>query len=108
MLVDRCASENRPHRTGRALRSARRAAESCAESPASERDMQKETDWMATAGVAQRGGEWDEVVVVDPDQVIGLKKGNQLPREPVVDAQIARVFLPVVAREIVSIVKGRP
>jgi hypothetical protein len=72
------------------------------------RNVQEKTDRIGHAQLAQALRERQQVIVVDPDDVVGLEKRLQLLRERRVHAQIARVFLPVVARQIGTIVKRGP
>ena len=53
-------------------------------------------------------GERHQVIVVHPDDVVGLEHAYKLLREQAVDAQIAGVLLTIVARQVVAIVESRP
>jgi hypothetical protein len=52
--------------------------------------------------------ERQQMIVVHPDQIVGPQQRGELPGEHRVHAQIARVLLPVEAREIASVVEYRP
>jgi hypothetical protein len=72
------------------------------------RDMQEKPDAVRDAFGAQRFGERDQMIVVDPDDVVGLEQLDEAMREPCVDAPIAGVFVAFVLSEVVAVVEDRP
>lgn len=73
-----------------------------------EGNVQEEADRVLHAELAQAVRERQQVIVVHPDDVVGLHERAQLLRERAVHAQIAGIFLAIEAREIAAIVKYRP
>ena len=73
-----------------------------------EGDVQEESHRLPGAHAAQLLAERDQVVVVHPQQVVGLEQGLQRVGEALVDPDVALVIVPVEAGEVDAIVKERP
>ncbi len=72
------------------------------------RDVQEEADAVAHAKLAAGFGEGDQVVVVDPDDVVGPEQRHELLGQHGVDPPVAVVFLAAVAGQVDAVVKDRP
>ncbi len=72
------------------------------------RDVQKEADAVANAQLPTGLGEGDQMVVVDPDDVVGLEQRLQLFGKHRIDPAIAVIFLAVVARQVDAVMEDRP
>src|SRR5215470_7080982 len=53
------------------------------------RNVEEEANAILVAQIAQRLGEWDQVIVMDPDQIVGLDQLVELPGEGIVDPQVS-------------------
>ena len=73
-----------------------------------EGNVQEEADAVANAQHAAGFGEGNQVIVVHPDDVIGLEQRLQALGHGHVDPPIAVVLFPVVTRQIDPIVEDRP
>ncbi len=72
------------------------------------RDMQEEADAVADAQLTAGFGEGNQVVVVDPDDVVGLEQRLELLGQHGVDPPVAVVLLTAVAGQVDAVVKDRP
>ena len=74
-----------------------------------QRYVQEEADALAAADRAQLGRQRDQVVVVDPDLVVGLQQRRQLAREQLVHAPVdVQVLAGVEVRRVQPVVEHRP
>ncbi len=72
------------------------------------RDMQEESDRSVYAAFAQQPTEWNQVVIMHPNQVFGLKKRRELVSECAIDALIGIALIRRVAHASQEIVKQGP
>src|SRR5690606_8667974 len=70
-----------------------------------EGDVEEESDPLLAAALAQFGGKRDEVIVVDPDYIIGLQDGHQRIGEFRIHAAIAVQEVRLVLHKIEPVVK---
>ena len=71
-------------------------------------DVQEEADPVLHAQLAQLPGQRDQVVVVHPDQVVGLDQRRQRLGEPPVHPLVALAIGPVVGGQVGAVVEQRP
>ena len=71
-------------------------------------DVQEEADLVLEAHLAQFGGQRDQMVVVDPDDVVRLDQRRQPVGEEAVDAEIAGHFLAAIFGKIQPVMADRP
>src|SRR5262249_45364488 len=71
-------------------------------------DVQKEANWVVDTPPTQRRAERYHVIVVDPQNVVGLEGRVETLGEHLVDPAIGRPALPPVLCEIHAIVEDRP
>ena len=72
------------------------------------RRVQEKADRLPAIQLAQRFAERDQMIVVHPDEIVGLQHRRQRPREHPVDAQIAREIAAREADQRRSVMKQRP
>jgi hypothetical protein len=70
--------------------------------------VEEEPHPVADAELAELRGERDEVVVVHPDDVVGLDQLGERPGEEPVDAEISREVLAREIREVEAVVEEGP
>ena len=73
-----------------------------------EGDVEKETDARLTAEIAQIGAERHEMIIVDPDEIVGLKMRHQGVGELLVHPQIALIIVLLETHEIGAVMEQRP
>ena len=73
-----------------------------------ERNVQEEADAIGMAAPPQRGGDRDQVVVVNPDQIVLVDHLFQFGGEVLVDAEIAAQIAAREFREIKPVMQDRP
>ena len=73
-----------------------------------QRDVQEEPHALLAAQRPQLGGQWDQVVVVDPYQVVGPQQGGQPVGDQAVDAAIAIDLAPVQVGQVEPVMEHRP
>ena len=73
-----------------------------------EGDVQEEADAVDDTETAQLGGERDEMIVMDPDQIVGLEQRGQLLGKDAVDPLIPFIGGTAEIREADPIVEQRP
>ncbi len=73
-----------------------------------ERNVKEETDAVADAELAASFGEGNQVIVVDPNDVVRFEQRFQFLRQHRVDPSVTFVLLPVVPRQVDPVVKDRP
>ena len=71
-------------------------------------NMQEEADAVGDAELAQFGRQGNEMIVMDPDEVVRQQQWLQALREPAVDAQVTLEGGAPVEREPRPVVKQRP
>ena len=71
-------------------------------------DMQEEAERILVTARAQFPGERDQVIIVNPDQVVGLEELGELVGEQSVHPEVARKVRPTELRQIHAIVQDRP
>ena len=71
-------------------------------------NMQEEADPVAVTAVAQHFCQRDEMIVVHPDDVVGLQQAVQLVGKMCVDAPIAAEIAARKLREVEAVVQDRP
>ena len=71
-------------------------------------DVQKEADTVFATDGAQFRGQRNQVIVVNPDQVIGLEQCFQLARKQLIDAPVSAQMSRFEMRQIQPIVEYRP
>ena len=72
------------------------------------RNVEKEADPVGVAAASQRVGDRDQVIVVHPDQVVGLDDPLELGREMIVDPHVAGEVAPRELGEVEAEVEDRP
>ncbi len=72
------------------------------------RDVQEEADLALEAALAQLRAHVEEVVVVDPDEVVLLQHRRQTRREALVDRAIDPIRLPIELGKVQTVVQQRP
>jgi hypothetical protein len=73
-----------------------------------ERYVQEKAEPALDAELAQFLAHGDQMIIVDPDQIVVAEIGSQLFGEQPVDPAISDIGIPIEAREIEPIVKQRP
>src|SRR5689334_7218405 len=71
-------------------------------------NMQEEPDWVLDTAAAQRLGQRNEMIIVNPDRVVGPKERLELAREALVDVDIALVKTGVELGKVEAVVEDRP
>ncbi len=71
-------------------------------------NVQEETDAVLEPARAQPLAQWDEMVIVDPDGIVGLDQRRNLVGKAFVDALVALARLAFVLREVEAVMEQRP
>src|SRR5262245_45298104 len=73
-----------------------------------ERDMQEKTDLEIDTQIAQRPAEWDQMIIVDPQDVAGLEKRRQDLGKFLIGSAIALVVATRIGDEAGAVMEQRP
>ena len=71
-------------------------------------NVEEEADRVLDAATTQCFGQRNEMIVVNPDRVVGLKQRLELARKPLVDVDIALIETGIELRQIEAVVEDRP
>ena len=71
-------------------------------------DVQEEADWVVNTLPTQRRAERYQMIVVNPQDVVGLKGRGETLGEHLVDPTVGRPSLPTVLCKVHTIVEDRP